>query len=82
MQVLFVMKRLKASPEDCVIKQGDTGDKFYVIQNGTLEVIVNTAVVGFLHAGDHFGELALIYDGAIPERVQWTRVSGHLFLCC
>lgn len=57
------MKRLVASPEDCVIKQGDTGDQFYVIQTGTLEVIVNSAVVGFLHAGDHFGELALIYDG-------------------
>lgn len=57
------MKRLVASPEDCVIKQGDTGDQFYVIQNGTLEVIVNSTVVGFLHAGDNFGELALIYDG-------------------
>lgn len=58
------MKRLVASPDDSVIKQGDTGDKFYVVQTGTLEVIVNTVVVGFLHAGDHFGELALIYDGA------------------
>lgn len=66
------MKRLVVSPEEAVIKQGDTGDQFYVIQSGTLEVIVNSAVVGFLHAGDNFGELALIYDGAL----QVTRSSS------
>lgn len=62
-RLLFLMKRLKVESEQNVIKQGDLGDQFYVVQTGSLEVIVNTAVLGYLKPGDHFGELALIYDG-------------------
>jgi CRP-like cAMP-binding protein len=63
-KVMMVMQRLVVPPESHVITQGDSGDKFYVVQSGSLEVIVNTAIVGYLTTGDHFGELALIYDGA------------------
>lgn len=63
-KVMVVMQRLVVPPEAHVITQGDSGDKFYVVQSGSLEVIVNTAIVGYLTTGDHFGELALIYDGA------------------
>lgn len=62
-KVLLVMKRHVLEKGDFAIKQGDSGDLFYVIQSGELEVIVNTVVVGSLKTGDHFGELALIYDG-------------------
>lgn len=62
-RLLFLMKRIKVEAEQNVIKQGDLGDQFYVVHSGSLEVIVNTAVLGYLKPGDHFGELALIYDG-------------------
>ncbi|KUF94776.1 Sucrose transport protein SUT5 [Phytophthora nicotianae] len=61
-RLLFLMKRIKVEAEQNVIKQGDLGDQFYVVHSGSLEVIVNTAVLGYLKPGDHFGELALIYD--------------------
>lgn len=64
-KVMIVMQRLVVPPESHVITQGDSGDKFYVVQSGSLEVIVNAAVVGSLTTGDHFGELALIYDGIL-----------------
>jgi putative ABC transport system ATP-binding protein len=47
-----------------VIRQGDAGDKLYVIRSGTAEVHVTrnneTRQVATLAAGDFFGEAALI----------------------
>ncbi|ETP38272.1 AGC/PKG protein kinase [Phytophthora nicotianae P10297] len=78
-RLLFLMKRIKVEAEQNVIKQGDLGDQFYVVHSGSLEVIVNTAVLGYLKPGDHFGELALIYDApraatvrAATNSILWT----------
>ena len=47
-----------------VIRQGDPGDKFYLIREGTVEVIVRDAHgerrVATLGVGDFFGEAALL----------------------
>ncbi|KAG3163574.1 hypothetical protein PI126_g5464 [Phytophthora idaei] len=69
-RLLFLMKRIKVEAEQNVIKQGDLGDQFYVVHSGSLEVIVNTAVLGYLKPGDHFGELALIYDAPRAATVR------------
>ncbi|OWZ21717.1 AGC/PKG protein kinase [Phytophthora megakarya] len=78
-RLLFLMKRIKGDAEENVIKQGDLGDQFYVVQAGSLEVIVNDSVLGYLKPGDHFGELALIYDApraatvrAVTNSILWT----------
>uniref|UniRef100_H3GD22 cGMP-dependent protein kinase n=1 Tax=Phytophthora ramorum TaxID=164328 RepID=H3GD22_PHYRM len=75
-RLLFLMKRIKIEAEQNVIKQGDLGDQFYVVQSGSLEVIVNTAVLGYLKPGDHFGELALIYDDRDEFRMMQARSSS------
>jgi len=50
---------------DTVIKQGDDGDKFYVIWEGELDIYQkghsSLQKVKSLKKGDHFGELALMY---------------------
>jgi MFS family permease len=43
-----------------VIRQGDAGDRFYVVESGSLGVTVDGAPSGELGPGDFFGEIALL----------------------
>ena len=43
-----------------VIREGDQGDQFYLIEAGELEVVHGATRVRRLTAGDHFGEIALL----------------------
>jgi len=52
-------KNFKAS--ETVIKQGDEGDNFYVLDTGIVDVYVNEDLVSNIGQGGSFGELALIY---------------------
>ncbi|KAK6632512.1 protein kinase A regulatory subunit [Polyplax serrata] len=48
-------------PGETIIQQGDEGDNFYVIDQGDVEVYVNSELVTTIGEGGSFGELALIY---------------------
>lgn len=52
----------KVKPKDVIIKQGDLGDAFYVIESGSFDVIVDGKSVAVLGPDKCFGELALLYD--------------------
>lgn len=48
-----------------VFRQGDPGDAFYIVREGTAEVVKEREggrVISTLRAGDGFGELALLHD--------------------
>jgi len=47
---------------ETVFAQGDGGDALYVIEDGTLDVVQDGAVVATLGAGGYFGEIALLRD--------------------
>jgi CRP/FNR family transcriptional regulator, cyclic AMP receptor protein len=47
-----------------VIEKGQQGLGFFVITSGTATVSVDGERLGVLKAGDHFGEIALIDEGA------------------
>lgn len=55
-------------PEVFVIRQGESGDHFYVVQSGTLDIFVKgkdgeqSKVGNQLRPGSCFGELALMYN--------------------
>jgi CRP-like cAMP-binding protein len=56
------MSRIRAYADEVVIRQGDVGDKFFVLEDGACKIIVNGAKVGDISAGSAFGELALMYN--------------------
>ncbi len=50
------------NPGDIIIKQGDEGDNFYVIDEGIVDVFVDNVYVNTIADSGSFGELALIYN--------------------
>lgn len=56
------LETVTAAAGTVVIRQGDHGDRFYVVQSGRLKVIVDGSPSGELGPGDSFGEIALLRD--------------------
>lgn len=81
------------APGDIVVRQGDAGDRFYLVKRGELEVWSSGEKLSWLGPGDGFGEIALLHDvprtatvTARTEVVLWelergpflAAVTGHV----
>lgn len=71
---------------DCLFQQGETGDRFYLVERGTVKVVRDGQQVAELPSGVSFGEKALIestpraagiYAGA--EGVTTLSIDAHGF---
>jgi hypothetical protein len=72
-----VLERLAASATavllsagEIVFAQGDHGDRFYVVESGRAEVVVDGGPPKTLGPGDFFGEIALLRDVPRTATVQ------------
>lgn len=45
-----------------IVKQGDVGDKFYIVEKGTMKITKDGKEMGQIESGGYFGELALLTD--------------------
>lgn len=63
-----LLKREYFPSGSTIIRQGDPGDKFYIIRSGSVNVIKNEEegsgqrLVGILKRGAYFGEQALLHQ--------------------
>lgn len=62
------MFRVSKEEDEVIIKQGDDGDNFYVIESGDVDVYIDSSgdepskLVNSYNNGDSFGELAIMYN--------------------
>lgn len=60
--VIAALQQKSFTKDTVIIKQGDEGDFFYIIETGTVDFYVNGAKVSSSSEGSSFGELALMYN--------------------
>ena len=80
------MFEYKVKSGDDIIRQGDDGDNFYVVESGLYNIFVNTAngnqLVGKCEDSGSFGELALMYNSKFSLQNPRVFLSFYLSAYC
>jgi serine/threonine protein kinase len=66
----------KLPAETVVIREGDSGDAFFVITAGEVKVTKSGRLLNILHSGDCFGEMLYFGDGDARRTTTITAVSS------
>jgi CRP-like cAMP-binding protein len=56
------LEPVSAAAREEVVTEGEEGDRYYAIAEGTVEVLENGAPIRTMTRGEGFGEIALLYE--------------------
>ena len=56
------LEPVRVGAGETVFRQGDHGDRFYIVDSGEIEIEIGGRVANVLGPGDFFGEIALLRD--------------------
>ncbi|HEX9259092.1 MAG TPA: MFS transporter [Acidimicrobiales bacterium] len=77
-RLAFALVKVPAPAGTVVFREGDEGDRFYVVESGSVEIERGGKVLNVLGPGDMFGEIALLQD--VPRTATVTAVADTLLL--
>ena len=56
------LMRVGVPAGETIFRQGDHGDRFYIVDSGEIEIEIDGRDTNVLGPGEHFGEIALLRD--------------------
>lgn len=75
------MERRQLVPGEAILRQGDEGDRFYVVLSGILNVRQESrGERGVLRPGDYFGEVALVMG--VPRTATVSAMTPATIASC
>ncbi len=79
-QVAINLRPVRAEPGDAIVREGDDGDRYYVVVEGSVQVRQGARMVRRMGPGDGFGEVALIRSVPRTATVEAVEPSSLLAL--